>query len=117
MRRKDYRGGRVEKIKLRKCEEICRTYDKVQLGFAMKLDADPSVKEFRCNVPIILDLGSFTTDFLVKMADGSNRVWECSWRKNLGLPRTTKLLDASKTYWEAQGFEWGLVVEEVNDEG
>lgn len=112
MRSKNYKG-RCTKMSLSKCEEVCRTYDKVQTKYAEILQNDPEVKAFQCNVYLEgLDIGEFTTDSVVVKKDGELMVRECVWRKNIERPRTLKLLDASRNYWRARGVEdWGIVID------
>lgn len=52
MRQKNYKGGRCTKRKLKKCEEVAKTYDKIQMAYADVLDRDPNIKNIRCNVPL-----------------------------------------------------------------
>ena len=40
MRPKNFKGGRCIKTKLKKCEEVARTYDKIQTAYADVLDKD-----------------------------------------------------------------------------
>ena len=104
---------RCVRKKLKKCEEVIRTYDKVQTAYADVLDKDKTVQSIRCNVALEgLEEGDFTTDFLCTKTDGDLMVRECVYRKNLSLPRTCKLLDASRKYWTRRGVEdWAIVVE------
>ena len=60
-----------------------------------------------------LEDGEFTTDFLCTKTNGDLMVRECVFRKKLSLPRTCKLLDASRKYWARRGItDWAIVVEE-----
>ena len=60
-----------------------------------------------------LSNGEFTTDFLCTKTNGDLMVRECVFRKKLSLPRTCKLLDASRKYWARRGItDWAIVVEE-----
>ena len=94
---------------------ICRTYNPLQYAYAERLEADPGVKEFRCNVPLQdfeLTDGSYTTDFLYTRTDGDMAVRECVYRKKLSLPRTGILLDARREYWLRHGItDWAIVIE------
>lgn len=114
---KDYKG-RCTKKKLRKCQDVARLYDKIQIAYADKLEKDNSVKEIRCNVLLEgLEEGEFTSDFLCIKSDGDYMVRECVWRKKLTLPRTAKLLDASRKYWMRRGVtDWGIVIEKENND-
>ena len=121
MRAKTFRGSRCTKRKLIKCEEIARTYDKIQTKYADILDRDENIKSIRVNVVLEgLDEGEFTSDFVCTKTDGDLMVRECVFRKKLSLPRTCKLLDVSMQYWAKRGVtDWGIVVEteeETNEE-
>lgn len=104
---------RCTKKKLKKCEEVIRTYDKIQTRYADILDKDESIKSIRVNVVLEdLDEGEFTSDFVCTKTDGDLMVRECVFLKKLSLPRTCKLLDASMHYWAKRGVtDWGIVVE------
>ena len=106
--------GRCEKRLLSKCKELCRTYDPIQAAYAGVLQADDSIQEFQCNVP--LEDGQHMTDFVcVKMA-GELMVRECVQRKHLLKPMTIRLLDISHEYWKRHGVEdWGLVVDATEE--
>ena len=105
---------RCTKKKLKKSDEVIRTYDKIQTAYAEILDRNPSIQSIRCNVPLEkLEEGEFTTDFVCTKTDGDILVRECVFRKKLSLPRTCKLLDASREYWTKRSVtEWGLVIEQ-----
>ena len=110
MRQKNFKGGRCTKRKLKKCEEIVKTYDKIQTAYADVLDKDPNVKSIRCNVP--LDDEDYMTDFLCTKQDGDLMVRECVFRSKLSLPRTCKLLDISREYWLKRGVtDWAIVID------
>lgn len=116
MRQKNFKGSRCTKRKLKKCEEIAKTYDKIQTAYADVLDRDPNVKSIRCNVP--LDDEDYMTDFLCTKQDGDLMVRECVFRSKLSLPRTCRLLDISREYWSRRGVaDWAIVVEKENDDG
>ena len=51
MRKKNFKG-RCEKRMIRKCTEVCRTYDAIQYAYADLLQMDEEVKEIRCNVQL-----------------------------------------------------------------
>ena len=109
MRKRGFKG-RCEKRVLSKCQGVCRTYDAIQAVYADRLQADETLREFRCNVP--LDDGEYMTDFLCTNTDGELMVRECVQRKRLAKPMTVKLLDLSLTYWTRHGVEdWGIVVD------
>ena len=105
---------RCTKRKLNKCEEIARTYDKIQTTYAIVLDRDKAIISIQCNIPLDnLEEGDLTTDFLCTKTNGELMVRECVFRKKLSLPRTCKLLDASRLYWAKRGVtDWAIVVEE-----
>ena len=104
---------RCTKKKLKKSDEVIRTYDKIQTAYAEILDRDENIKSIQCNVSLEnLEEGEFTTDFLCTKSDGDLMVRECVFRKKLSLPRTCKLLDVSREYWLKRGVEdWGIVIE------
>jgi hypothetical protein len=111
---------RCTKKKLKKSDEVIRTYDKIQTAYAEILDRNPSIQSIRCNVPLEkMEEGEFTTDFVCTKSDGDLMVRECIFRKKLSLPRTCKLLDISREYWRKRGIDdWGIVIEQEdpNDE-
>ena len=43
---------RCTKKKLKKSDEVIRTYDKIQTAYAEILDANPNIQSIRCNVPL-----------------------------------------------------------------
>ena len=49
MQKYNYKS-RCEKRKLTKCQDICRTYNKIQTVFADMLEADDDVVSFNCHV-------------------------------------------------------------------
>ena len=115
MRKINYKG-RCEKRKVSKCEYICRTYNKIQSAYVDQLENDDDVVSFECNVRLkgVAD-DLYSTDFVIKKAEGSLMVRECVWRINLQKPSYTKLLDASRNYWLSHGVEdWGIVIEKEN---
>ena len=109
---------RCTKKKLKKADEVIRTYDKIQTAYAEILDKDENIKSIQCNVPLEnLEEGEFTTDFVCTKTDGDLMVRECVFRKKLSLPRTCKLLDISRKYWRRRGIEdWGIVIEQEEQE-
>lgn len=118
MRAKNFKGAKCVKMKLKKCEEVIRTYDNIQTAYAELLDKNEMIKEIQCNIPLdSTEEGEFTTDFLCTKTNGDRMVRECVFRKKLSLPRTCKLLDLSREYWIRRGIEdWGIVVEEEKKE-
>lgn len=104
---------RCTKKKLSKCEDITRTFDKIQTAFAEVLEKDEEIESFRCNVPLDgLEDGEYTTDFVCTKVNGEILVRECVFRKKLALPRTCKLLDISRDFWLRRGVtDWAIVVE------
>jgi hypothetical protein len=105
---------RCTKKKLKKSDEVIRTYDKIQTAYAEILDKDENIKSIQCNVPLEnLEEGEFTTDFVCVKLDGDLMVRECVFRKKLSLPRTCKLLDFSRYYWTKRGVtDWGIIIEQ-----
>lgn len=111
--------GRCVRKELKKCNEVVRTYDKVQSAYADVLEEEEQIVSFRCNVPLEdFEESNMSTDFVCVKTNGEIVVRECVFRRQLLLPRTCKLLDASRIYWLRRGVtDWALVVEEVsNDE-
>lgn len=104
---------RCIKKRLNKSEATVKLYDEIQLAYASILEANEEIKEIRCNVIIdSVDGSDFTSDFVCVKTNGDIMVRECVYRKKLSLPRTAKLLDASRTYWTNHGvLDWGLVIE------
>lgn len=105
---------RCIKRKFCKSIEIIRTYDKIQTAYAELLDKDESIQSFQCNVLLDkLEDGEFTSDFVCTKNNGDLMVRECVFRKKLSLPRTCKLLDASREFWLCRGVtDWAIVVEQ-----
>ena len=118
MRAKNFKGAKCVKMKLKKCEEVIRTYDNIQTAYAELLDKNKMIKKIQCNIPLdSTEEGEFTTDFLCIKTNGDRMVRECVFRKKLSLPRTCKLLDLSREYWRRRGIEdWGIVVEAEKNE-
>ena len=106
---------RCEKLSLSKCPGVCRTYSDIQLAYAQQLQADESIAEFRCNVPLQdfeLTDGSYTSDFVCTTTTGEVIVWECIKKNLIERPKTIKMLDASREYWAARGVtDWGVVID------
>ena len=113
MRKKNYKG-RVTKRYLPKCNDICRTYDPIMTAYADLVSKMEEVEEFRCNVYLEgLTEGDYTTDFLVKMKDGTFMVRECVYRSRITKPMHYKLLELSRSYWLHRGIvDWGCVINE-----
>ena len=112
MRKKNFKG-RTEKRILSKCNDVCRTYDKIQSAYADMLQADESIVEIRCNVLLDgLPEGEYTSDFVCIKTNGDMMVRECVQRKFLMKPMTVKLLDASREYWLRHGVkDWGVTID------
>lgn len=104
---------RCTKKKLKKSDDVARTYDRVQTAYADVLDREEGILSIRCNVLMEgLKEGEFTSDFVCTKQNGDLMVRECVYRKRLELPRTCKLLEASRQYWACRGIEdWAIVVE------
>lgn len=114
MRRKNYRGGKVEKRLLSKSGEVCKLYDPIQSAYADILQNSDEIKEIRCNVLLDgLTEGEYTSDFVCIKEDNDMMVRECVYKKYITKPMTVKLLDASREYWMKHGvLDWGLVINE-----
>ncbi len=71
MKKINYKG-RCEKRKVSKCEDICRTYSKIQSAMVDILEKDDEVASFECNVCLIgVAEDLYSTDFMIKKTDGS----------------------------------------------
>lgn len=105
---------RCTKKRLNKSESVVKLYDELQLAYASVLEANNEIKEIRCNVLIDpVDGSDFTSDFVCVKTNGDIMVRECVYRKKLSLPRTAKLLDASRTYWANHGvLDFGIVIDQ-----
>ena len=115
MKKKNYKGSRCEKRTMSKCSDgVVKTFNDIESRYADKLQENPDVKEFRCQVLLEgLELGEYCSDFVATKVDGELMVRECVFRKHLAKPLTAKLLDASREYWGKRGvLDWGIVVEE-----
>lgn len=115
---KGYKRTRCEKRTMSKCADgVARTYSVLESKYADKLQENPDVKEFRCQVLLEgLEIGEYCSDFVATKMDGGLMVRECVYRKHLTKPMTGKLLDASRNYWRRRGVEdWGIVVEKKED--
>ena len=105
---------RCTKRKLKKCEVVAKTYDKIQTEYAEVLEKDNNIVIIKCNVPI--EGEDYTTDFVCTNKDGDLVVRECVFRSKLSLPRTCKLLDISRKYWLKRGVsDWAIVVEKEDN--
>lgn len=114
MKKKNYKGSRCEKRALSKCADgVAKTFNDIESRYADKLQENPDVKEFKCQVLLEgLELGEYCSDFVAKKVDGDLMVRECVFRKHLTKPMTARLLDASRVYWIKRGvMDWGIVVE------
>ena len=114
MKKKNYKGSRCEKRTLSKCADgVVKTFNDIESRYADKLQENPEVKEFRCQVLLEgLELGDYCSDFVAVKVEGDLLVRECVYRKHLTKPLTAKLLDASREYWGKRGvLDWGIVVE------
>lgn len=117
MRKKNYKG-RCEKRRLPKFEDVCRTYDEIQYACADVLSEIEEVKSIRCNV--VLDgfsEGDYMTDFVCIKENGDLMVRECVHRRHISKPKTAKLLEESRKYWQRRGVDdWGIVIEKEEDD-
>lgn len=114
MKPKGYKRTRCEKRSMSKCADgVARTYNVIESRYADRLEENPDVKEFRCQVLLEeLEMGEYCSDFVATKLDGDLMVRECVFRKHLTKPMTAKLLDASRLYWRRRGVtDWGIVVE------
>ena len=86
----------------------------IQKTYLSVLEGRGDIAEIRCNVWLEgLEMGDYTSDFVCIKADGDLLVRECVFRKYLTKPKTVKLLDVSRTYWQRRGVQdWGLVIDE-----
>ena len=114
MKPKTYKRTRCEKRTMGKCADgVVRTYNAIESKYAERLEENPDVKEFRCQVLLEeLELGEDCSDFVAVKTDGDLMVRECVYRKHLMKPMTAKLLDASRDYWRRRGVtDWGIIIE------
>lgn len=119
MKPKGYKRTRCEKRTMSKCVDgVARTYSVLESKYADKLEADPNVKEFRCQVLLEgMDTGAYCSDFVATKLDGDLMVRECVYRKQLTKPMTAKLLDSSRNFWRRRGVEdWGIVVDKKGED-
>ena len=118
--RKQVQKERCTKIKLEKCQRVCCLYDKIQLAAARMLNADPSIVQVECNIPLQLDeipaddlnlpSETYTTDFVIHFTDGKIAVREAVFRSHLSRPSVAERLELSRRYWQQQGInDWGIM--------
>ena len=120
MKPKGYKRTRCEKRTMSKCADgVVRTYNVIESKYADKLQENPDVKEFRCQVLLEgLGIGEYCSDFVVTKMDGDLMVRECVFRKHLTKPMTAKLLDESRNYWRRRGVtDWGIVLDKKKEDG
>jgi hypothetical protein len=106
--------GRCEKKKIGKCQEVCRTYDKVQAACLDYLSRSEDIAEIQSNVFLdgLEEDAEYTTDFMCKKSNGDLLVRECVYRKNLLRPSVALLLEKSRQFWFKRGvLDWQVVVE------
>lgn len=110
MRKVSYKG-RCEKKSLKKCKEVCRTYNPIQSKYADVLEESVDIQEIRCNVPLEgAEESGYMTDFVCVKSGGDLMVRECLPRNRLTKPLNVKLLDMSRNYWTKRGVaDWGIV--------
>lgn len=102
-----------------KCaDKFVRTYNVIEAQYAEKLQENPDVKEFRCQVLLEgLEIGDYCSDFVATKVDGNLMVRECVYRKHLSKPMTAKLLDASRNFWTRRGVsDWGIVIDKKKED-
>ena len=111
MRKKDPRTKCIKR-KLTKCKEVFRAYDDVQNAYADKLENDPDVVEFECNVPFDdEEFKDYATDFVITKSNDEIAIRECAYRKSILKPKTVSLLDFSQRYWLKKGItDWKVVI-------
>lgn len=120
--RKQIQKERRTKIKLEKCPRVCCLYDKVQLAAARMLNADLSIVQIECNIPLSLDeiptddlnlpSETYTTDFVIHFAAGKIAVREAVFRSHLSRPSVAERLELSRRYWKQQGIDdWGIIID------
>jgi hypothetical protein len=120
--RKQVQKERCTKIKLEKCQRVCCLYDKIQLAAARMLNADPSIVQVECNIPLQLDeipaddlnlpSETYTTDFVIHFTDGKIAVREAVFRSHLSRPSVAERLELSRRYWQQQGInDWGIIID------
>ena len=117
MKKIDYKGKCIKRS-LTKCSDVCRSYSEMQDDYARFLQLNDNVKAFSCNVQLADDPETemYTTDFVITLNDGTIRVRECVYKKNLERPSTARLLDLSKEYWASKRVaDWGLVVDVIKE--
>lgn len=120
--RKQIQKERCTKIKLEKCPRVCCLYDKVQLAAARMLNADLSIVQIECNIPLSLDeiptddlnlpSETYTTDFVIHFAAGKIAVREAVFRSHLSRLSVAERLELSRRYWHQQGIDdWGIIID------
>lgn len=111
MYKKAYKG-RCKKRYVAKCEGVCRTFNDIQEKYADRLSKDEDIQSFRCNVLMEgLEDGDYTTDIVATKTDGTLIVRECVCRRHLMKPKTCRLLEQSRQYWQRRGVigaDWGM---------
>lgn len=72
MKPKGYKRTRCEKRTMSKCADgVARTYSVLESRYADKLQENPNVKEFRCQVLLEgLEIGEYCSDFVATKIDG-----------------------------------------------
>lgn len=105
---------RCTKQRLSKCEDVCRTYNKISEAFALVLESNSDVMSFRTNVYLEnFSEGEYTSDFLIVKANGEIAIRECISCDTITRPKNARLLDCSRNYWQERGInDWGIVVDE-----
>ena len=100
-----------------KATDVCRCFSELQSSYAEILQNRDDIEAFTCNMPMRgLEVGHYTSDFYIKMANGSFMVRECVNRKHLVKPMTVRLLDASREYWYKHSVtDWGIVIDKKVD--
>lgn len=108
-------NGRCTRIHSKKSDNVCRCYSDLQLKYLERIEKDDNVVRVELNVKIAIPNidESYSTDFLLTLKDGTARIRECVYKKQLLWPTVAKTLDLSRNYWISKGYsDWGIVINE-----
>lgn len=62
---------RCTKKCIKKCEEVVRLYDEIQLAYASVLEKNAEIEKIKCNVPTVsIDGNAFMSDFVCTKTNG-----------------------------------------------
>ena len=110
--RKKTTKGRCEKRTLEKCIGVCKTYSPIQKVYAVYIEENDHVKEFRTNVLLDGEASGYTTDFVIETSDGRLMIRECISKSMLIRVTHCELLEISRKYWLSKGVtDWGIVID------